>query len=774
MVSRRGGVIDTLSSLLVSSLGSARGADTFSRALPVDLRTTTATAAAVTASRAAGRRGGAFGSPGRQPAATPRRTGTYARRQGRERAERGDEDRRRSARPGRQDPRGGGTPGRSRGGGGRAPSDRRARPLRRRVDPQPCRGAPRRRRRAGDGARAAMIARMDRLTVVGRRSAAREVLQSLQSLGVVQIDPLEPEEGAELVRNRLVGEDREEADRWASALARIATLRETLSAEGVKPAPRSEVPTDLAEIESYLDDVGSQADAVMSERAQVREERATVDEYLPVFRVLAPTLAQLEQSRWLAGVPFLAPADAVPKIEASLADALEDRVLVTHRAYGDQRLVVAVVLERDEAELRRALSRSGVAPLSLPGRYAHLDTAKAVHTMEERSQQLPKRLASLEQQLVKLGSQHGPRLATVHTVIRNHHARLQRLEDLATGRYAFALRGWVPSEDARKVTEGLRKQFGDDVVVDHRPADEHHDQGVPVKLENPGWMRPFQGLLALFSPPKYGNFDPTWTLAAFFPLFFGLVVGDVAYGLIFLSFGLWVRQRGKKGKELDLGPLGIVIPARNLPGIGAVVNWAAGWTIFWGVVYGEFWGNFLERWPQGRPVFYPGDKGIFEILLFRVEVFTPLLILTLGFGTLQVLLGWGIRAYYGWKHHDRKHLWEGVGMFSGITGVVVFATGYLNDALNPAVLSVSGVLLAIFLLGVVLSGIPLMLVELISNSGNILSYLRLFAVGLSAALVAILGTDAGFATNAAIAVPVLGELLGIVVAVVINLFAVVR
>lgn len=618
-----------------------------------------------------------------------------------------------------------------------------------------------------------MIAPMDRLTVVGRKSAAREVLQSLQSLGVVQIDPLEPEEGAELVRNRLQGAEREEADRWANARSRLAYLRETLDAEGVAPAARSEVPTDLAEIEAYLDDVGAQVDQVVAERAQARDERGTVDEYLPVFRLLAPTLAQLEQSRYLAGVPFLAGADDLPEIEATLAEGLEDRLLLTHRSYGEQRLVVAVVLTRDREDLRRALSRAGVAALALPGRYRDLDTAKAVHTMEERSQQLPKRLASLDQQLVKLGQQHGAKLAALAAVVGNQHARMERLEDLAAGRYAFAMRGWVPRDDARKVIDGLRKQFGDDLVVDHRPADEHHDVGVPVKLDNPGWMRPFQGLLALFAPPRYGNFDPTWTLATFFPLFFGIVVGDIAYGLIFLAVGLWIRRRGAAGKNLDLGPLGIVIPARNLPGIGTVINWAAAWSIVWGVVYGEFWGNFLERWPANQPVFYPGDKGIFEILLFRVEVFTPLLIITLGFGVLQVLLGWGIRAYYGWKHQDRKHLWEGIGMFAGLVGVVIFATAYLNGALGPAVLTVFAALMAVFLLGVVLSGIPLMLVELISNSGNILSYLRLFAVGLSAALVANLGTDAGFAMNEAIAVPVLGELLGIVVAVVINMLAVI-
>lgn len=614
---------------------------------------------------------------------------------------------------------------------------------------------------------------MDQLTVVGRRGQAREVLQSLQSLGAVQIDRLQPEEGAALVRNRLEGVERDEADRWSALVTRIGHLRDTLGAGEAVPAARSELPHGLDDIEAYVGDVASQVDAVIAERGAARDERDTIHTYLPTFRLLAPTLAQLEDSRYLTGVPFLVPADDLPGVEANLTEALEGRLLLTHRPFGGQRLVTAVTLRKDAQVLRGALAREGLAPLELPGRYQGLDTAKAVHLMEERSQQLPKRLGSLDGQLAKLGAQHGARLAALDPLIRNQHERLQRLEDLATGRYAFALRGWVPSDAVRKVGEGLRKQFGADVVIDHRPADEHHDRGVPVKLDNPVWMRPFQGLLALFAPPRYGGFDPTWTLALFFPLFFGIVVGDIAYGLLFLALGLWLRSRGLRGSNLDLGPLGIVIPARSLPGIGTVVNWCAGWTIVWGFIYGEFWGNFLEHWPHDRPVFYPGDRGIFDIILFRVEEFTPLLILTLGFGVLQVLFGWGIRAYYGWRHHDTRHMWEGIGMFAGLVGMVTFATAYLLDALNPAVLTVAAFLFAVFLLGVIVSRLPLMLVELISNSGHILSYLRLFAVGLSAALIANLGTDTGFAVNEAIGVPVLGELLGILVAVVINLLAVI-
>lgn len=624
-----------------------------------------------------------------------------------------------------------------------------------------------------------MIAPMDRITVVGRRSAARDVLQALQSLGVVHVDPLEPGDAVDLRRHRLEGKDRDDLDRWTAVVQRLAGVADVLSTHECAPAPRSEGPTRLDDIETFVADVGTKVDALVSERAQARDELATVEEALPVFRVLGPIQAPVDEAHFLAASAFLAPADVLADVTPTLADAMGGALHLSDRAYGDQRLVLAVTLRSRSDDLRRALARVGLAPLDAPSRYAGMDVAKAVHIMDERSRQLPKRLAAVDQQLEKLAEQHGPRIEALRIVADNLQQRLARLEDLATGRYAFALQGWVPSADARKVEEGLAKQFGGDLVIERRAADEHHDVGVPTKLDNPAWMRPFQGLLALFAPPKYGNFDPTWTLATLFPLYFGIVVGDIAYGAIFLALGLWLQKRGRAGNSLSLGPVGITLSASNLPAIGTVVNWCAGWSIAWGVVYGEFWGNFLEYWPKGSPVFYTplhSTDGIVPILLFRVEQFNPLLMLTLGFGVAQVLFGWAIRVYYGVKHHDKKHTWEGIGMFAGLLGVVVFAVAFLGSdggALPPSAMILSAALMVVFAAGVVLSGIPLMLVELISNAGNILSYLRLFAVGLSAALVANLGTAAGFATNEAIPVPLLGELIGISVAVLINGLAVI-
>jgi V/A-type H+/Na+-transporting ATPase subunit I len=307
------------------------------------------------------------------------------------------------------------------------------------------------------------------------------------------------------------------------------------------------------------------------------------------------------------------------------------------------------------------------------------------------------------------------------------------------------------------------------------PADEHHDVDAPVQLENAAWVRPFQGLLSLFAPPRYGNFDPTWTLAVFFPLFFGIVVGDIGFGLLFAAIAfLHAPPRPRRASRLSLGPLGIVIKPQALKPISTVMFWAAGWSIVWGYVYGEFFGNFLEYWPKAnrsstRPCTTSPATAWIEILLFRVEVFTPLLLLSIGFGVLQVLGGWVIRVVYGFKHNDMKHVYEGIGMFAGIAALVIFGAAFLTDGLNPVVNGIVAVGFAVFLVCAVLARMPLMLIELISNSGNILSYLRIFAVGLSAALVAKLATNLGFAVSGTL--PIIGPILGIAVALLVHLIA---
>lgn len=622
-----------------------------------------------------------------------------------------------------------------------------------------------------------MIAAMEQLTLVGRKRIAQDLLASLQSLGVVQIDPLEPSSES-LSKFVLKEGERKQKEGWDAAVSKSQNLIDALGVQGVVPSSRADIPANAEEVSNQLAGIANQVDKLVAERADYRDELDVIQTYLPVFRDVTPASAQLDSSRYLQSVSFLVPADRAEAVEGTIRETLQDRVDVAMRPRGKEALVTAVALKKDKDLLRTALSRAGFSELTLPDRYKDLGVAKAVHTMEERSQSLPKRLSAIDDELGKLAGQHGAKLQAIHQVAANNQARYDRMMDMAESKYGFALQGWVPSVDRSKVVDSLKKQFGDDVAVESREADEHHDEAIPVKLENPGWIKPFEGLLSLFAPPKYGNFDPSWTLAVFFPFFFGLVVGDIGFGLMFAAIGWWMRRRGAQGKELNLGILGITIQPGALRPISTVIFWCSAWAILFGFLFGEFFGHLLEYWPKANPIFYiPGHghegeeaHGLIPILLPRVVEFAPILIASLGFGILQVLGGWLIRVIYGFKHHDMKHVWEGIGMLGGLIGLIVFAWGYLTQNINGGVLAVLWIGLAIFVLGLIMSRVFLMIIELASNAGAILSYLRLFAVGLSSALVANLATDLGFAIGGTL--PIIGPILGILIGLAVHLIAI--
>jgi len=620
-----------------------------------------------------------------------------------------------------------------------------------------------------------VIASMDQLTVVGGRSVANEVLQALQNLGVVHVDPLEPESGTVLRRVELEGEALAQANRWRELQSRSAQLLDVLAEypEG-KSATRLDAGTPPAELESWLSGVGSSIDALVAERADARDELDLINSYLPVFRQVAPTLGRLESGEYLDGTAVVASPRDVADVRAALDEALDGRYELGTRAFGNDTVIVIAFFRRDRQALRSALGRTGLAPLELPLRYREHGTAKAVHVMEERSQALPRRLKAVEEELARLAETHSARLRQLNQLASNQALRYEVMGYLAEGRYSFALRGWVPSDNVRHVTEALKRQFGDQVVIETRLADLERDVSVPTKLENRPWARPFELLLGLFSPPAYGTFDPTWTLAVFFPLYFGIIVGDMGFGLMFLLLGIVLRNRGRAGKSLSTGPIGITVEPAPLVSVGVISIWLGVWSIIWGFIFGEFMGNFFERWPAGNPLFYPpshGDNGIIPILLFRVEEYQPLLVLTLALGVLQVVGGWVIRAIEGYKHKDRSHLFEGIGMAVGLLALVLFAWAFMSNMLTTPILIACGIGAVIFVICMIIAGMPLMAVELISNSGNILSYLRLFAVGLAAALVANLATDLGFAISGVL--PFIGPVIGIAVALAVHVIAIV-
>ncbi len=118
--------------------------------------------------------------------------------------------------------------------------------------------------------------------------------------------------------------------------------------------------------------------------------------------------------------------------------------------------------------------------------------------------------------------------------------------------------------------------------------------------------------------------DPTWTLFVFYPLFFGMIVGDIGYGLVMLAIVLWLRMRFKENSGIQLAT--------------AILGPAATMCIAFGFIYGEFFGDLLGK--AGLNLIHPISIGFGVTLPFeRTELIMPFMLLAIGVGVVQVLFG---------------------------------------------------------------------------------------------------------------------------------------
>ncbi|HOJ97771.1 MAG TPA: V-type ATPase 116kDa subunit family protein, partial [Methanospirillum sp.] len=248
------------------------------------------------------------------------------------------------------------------------------------------------------------------------------------------------------------------------------------------------------------------------------------------------------------------------------------------------------------------------------------------------------------------------------------------------------------------------------------PDDPEQYDNAPVFFDNPAWVKPFEFFMNLVTPPMYREIDPTPLIAIFFPLFFGLIVGDIGYGLVILCFSLVVRL---KFRDIPwICQLMSILMISSIP------------TIVFGYIYGEFFGDLGEHMGWIHPL------TIFGITWNRIEAIIPLLILTIGIGVFHVFLGLSLGILNAYRHHKTKHIIEKAGMLGLVTGILLLIGSYAGHVPESLLFAVV-ILMLISIAGLLYGGGSRGVIEVMGTIGNIMSYARLMAIGLASVILAL-------------------------------------
>jgi len=560
-----------------------------------------------------------------------------------------------------------------------------------------------------------VIAPMAKVQVMGPRRLLDASLAFLQGRGLLDLrTPSSIARGTP--RGALRAVPLREGERAAERVLETALEGVERLLAGLPPAGRGPVEPlpDPAEhgFEARLSALAAERASLEERVAALKEELHVVDRYGRLLVALAPLRPELPRAGEPHAVGLVMRNDrrALELLGAELGRLTDGNCSVQSRPAGEDQLAVLVTVPRARArEVGALLFEQGVEEIRLPERYAGQPLLEALRLLLRRERDLPGQLAAAQEDLDRYGARVAPALRRAGRRARRRLARIRALATCGETRHAFLVTGWAPRARVTSLEHELRRAFGGRVALFSQSPGPGEDADVPVVLENPPLLRPFERLLALVPPPTYGSLDPTPYLAISFPLLFGLILGDAGFGALGLAVSLAWRWRGWGGPAgRDYATIAIACSASAL---------------VFGILFGELLGSL------------GADLGMRPILLDRRRAVLAFLGLAMGVGVLHVGLGTALGAIQSLRHRHLREALERTGRLLLLAGSVpagLALAGALPRGLLVPSLSASGagVLLA------VAGGGPMALLEVVLSLGNVLSYARLMALGLASVLLA--------------------------------------
>ena len=399
--------------------------------------------------------------------------------------------------------------------------------------------------------------------------------------------------------------------------------------------------------------------------------------------------------------------------------AESDAAVYAEEVSRDSRFVYSLVIwhRADADAARAALSGAGFAPVDLKTAAEGKTPAQRCAEIDGEKRALDARIDECREGLRVLSEKYAD-LETAFDVKSTELEKLQMFSGMGQTERTVILEGWVPVAAVPEVEKAL-----DEMPVAYELREPEEGEDPPVQLLNGRAAQPFESVVGLYSLPAYGTFDPTAVMAVFYFIIFGLMFGDVIYGLL-LTVGGFLACR-----FLDLGG-GVkkLIKMFAICGISSMIS---------GVLFGSWLGDLPSVFSE-----YMLGKGPIDTALWFNPVEDPVtfLIVALAAGAVHLLFGMGLNGYIRWRRGDKLGavldtgswylLFAGIGCVAAgvpfgkwvaIAGVAALVLTQGRAQRNPVMKLFKGV------------G---SLYGLINYASDLLSYSRIMALGMASAVIA--------------------------------------
>ena len=415
--------------------------------------------------------------------------------------------------------------------------------------------------------------------------------------------------------------------------------------------------------------------------------------------------------------------DVLDIIRPALSDITNDQFELISADLDEKTIAVIAVFNKNYSEnVHRFLFSKNINEVRIPADYSNMPLDKAMLLINKNRREAQSEEENINNELNRVSQEWYHELVALQKVLKERGEELSAYNNFGETDYTVMIRGWVPKKLIRKTRDMLDETFQGRVVMTETDATAEMMDRAPISYDNPRWVRPFEFLMKLASPPQYNEIDPSPLLAIFFPIFFGIIVGDIGYGILILVAGLFIRFRFEAVPWL-----------RQISGILIISSFPA---IFFGFIFGEFFGNFGEMMGWIEPV------TLFGVTWNRIEAMVPLLILAIAIGVFHVVLGLILGFINSVTRKNHRHACEKCGMI-GVIFCLLLLVGIIIEMIPGALLIPVIVFLGLTVVLVIYGGGTGGAIEIMGTVGNILSYARLMAIGMASVILAMVANELG-------------------------------
>ena len=536
-----------------------------------------------------------------------------------------------------------------------------------------------------------MITKMKKLTFLVYHKEYEEFLNSLRELGVVHI--VEKQQGA--ADNTELQENIRLFNRLAATLKLLQNQKHeknaVIATEGGTATRGMQV----------LDEV----DALQTEHGKLSQQLqsyAKEKEVLEVWGNFEPTgIQKLKDAGYIIGFYSCSEGNYKEEWETEYNAMIVNRI-------SSKVFFVTVTKAGQEVDL-------DVEQAKLPA-YS-LSRLEALYDTTEQA------IEGNEKKLVALSETDIPSLKAALKELQSQieFSKVVLSSEQTAGDKLMLIEGWAPAYSKVEIEAYLNDAHVYYEITDPMPGD-----NVPIRLNNKGFFAWFEPICKLYMLPKYNELDLTPFFAPFFMVFFGLCLGDSGYGLFLFLGATAYRLLAKK-----------VTP--SMKSIISLIQVLSASTFFCGLLTGTFFGaNIYDLdWPIVQRLKH-------AVLMDNNDMFRLSLIL----GVIQILFGMVLKAVNQTIQFGFKYAIATIGWIILLVSTAVSALFASSELLSmggtayKVVLCISGAMIFLFNtpgknifmnIGLGLWDSYNMLTGLL---GDVLSYVRLFALGLSGGILA--------------------------------------